>query len=128
MFSFIDTLLNSSTPALSNYWRCLYHFFCQLKLKAFFLFRPHCCYKFECVGASAMITEIPKVQTAALIKDAGPNARIVIRDDYPVSKPGENEVLLKMECSGIWSVQIVIIDGDMTMRDLLFLLLPIANL
>lgn len=49
-----------------------------------------------------MITQIPNVQTAALIKDPGPNAWIEIRHDYPVAQPGKNEVLLKMECSGIW--------------------------
>lgn len=46
--------------------------------------------------------EIPSVQIAALIKDPGPNAVIEIRQDYPVAQPGDNEVLLKMECSGIW--------------------------
>jgi propanol-preferring alcohol dehydrogenase len=49
-----------------------------------------------------MITKIPDVQTAALIRDPGPNAVIEIRQDYPVAQPGGNEVLLKMECSGIW--------------------------
>ncbi len=52
-----------------------------------------------------MAEGIPKLQTVALLRDVGPNARIEIRHDYPVTLPGRNEVLLKMECSGIWWVQ-----------------------
>lgn len=55
-----------------------------------------------CRDTSKMTVQIPSVQTAALIKNPGPNARIEIRHDYPVPQPGKNEVLLKMECSGIW--------------------------
>ncbi|KAL7939321.1 GroES-like protein [Trichoderma chlorosporum] len=59
-----------------------------------------------------MNTQIPNIQIAALIKDPGPNARIEIRHDYPVSLPGENEVLLKMECSGICYSDIYIYTGN----------------
>ncbi|KAL7944979.1 GroES-like protein [Trichoderma barbatum] len=59
-----------------------------------------------------MITEIPKVQTAALIKDPGPNAWIETRHDYPVLQPGKDEVLLKMECSGICYSDIYVYTGN----------------
>ncbi|RFU77471.1 hypothetical protein TARUN_4774 [Trichoderma arundinaceum] len=65
-----------------------------------------------------MVAQIPKVQIAALIKDPGPNARIVIREDYPVPQPGEHEVLLKMECSGIWSVNAVLSRGGNSYSDI----------
>ncbi|KAL7821807.1 alcohol dehydrogenase [Trichoderma gracile] len=59
-----------------------------------------------------MTASIPIVQTAALIKDPGPNARIEIRHDYPVPQPGRNEVLLKMECSGICYSDIYVYTGN----------------
>ncbi|KKO99401.1 hypothetical protein THAR02_08482 [Trichoderma harzianum] len=59
-----------------------------------------------------MTVQIPSVQTAALIKNPGPNARIEIRHDYPVPQPGKNEVLLKMECSGICYSDIYIYTGN----------------
>ncbi|KAM0452835.1 hypothetical protein ACHAO4_005254 [Trichoderma viride] len=59
-----------------------------------------------------MITKIPNVQTAALIKDPGPNAWIEVRHDYPVTQPGQNEVLLKMECSGTCYSDIYIYTGN----------------
>ncbi|KAK1249729.1 hypothetical protein MKX08_009732 [Trichoderma sp. CBMAI-0020] len=59
-----------------------------------------------------MMTRIPNVQTAALIKDPGPNAWIEIRHEYPVAQPGQNEVLLKMECSGICYSDIYVYNGN----------------
>ncbi|KAK0762860.1 hypothetical protein N5P37_004382 [Trichoderma harzianum] len=59
-----------------------------------------------------MTAQIPGVQTAALIKNPGSNARIEIRHDYPVPQPGKNEVLLKMECSGICYSDIYIYTGN----------------
>ncbi|UKZ75710.1 hypothetical protein TrVFT333_003402 [Trichoderma virens FT-333] len=59
-----------------------------------------------------MISNIPNVQTAALIKDPGSNARIEICHDYPVPQPGKNEVLLKMECSGICYSDIYVYTGN----------------
>ncbi|KAJ4862565.1 zinc-binding dehydrogenase domain-containing protein [Trichoderma breve] len=59
-----------------------------------------------------MTAQIPSVQTAALIKNPGSNARIEIRHDYPVPQPGKNEVLLKMECSGICYSDIYVYTGN----------------
>ncbi|PTB65874.1 GroES-like protein [Trichoderma citrinoviride] len=59
-----------------------------------------------------MTAEIPSIQAAALIKDPGPNARIEICHDYPVPQPGRNEVLLKMECSGICYSDIYVYTGN----------------
>ena len=50
------------------------------------------------------MAEIPKIQKAAWIEDPGPHGRLVIRDDVPVPQPGDGEVLVKIECSGIWCV------------------------
>jgi alcohol dehydrogenase, propanol-preferring len=49
-----------------------------------------------------MSEEIPATQTAAVIVDPGPNGRIEFKKDAAVNKPGDGEVLVKMECSGIW--------------------------
>jgi alcohol dehydrogenase, propanol-preferring len=46
--------------------------------------------------------QIPTTQTVAWIVDPGPNGRLDIRKDVEVGQPGEGEVLVKMECSGIW--------------------------
>ncbi|KAK1245808.1 hypothetical protein MKX07_004877 [Trichoderma sp. CBMAI-0711] len=59
-----------------------------------------------------MTASIPSVQTAALIRNPGPNAGIEIRHDYPVPQPGKNEVLLKMECSGICYSDIYVYTGN----------------
>ncbi|TFB02632.1 Alcohol dehydrogenase [Trichoderma ghanense] len=59
-----------------------------------------------------MTAKIPSIQSAALIKDPGPNARIESRHDYPVPQPGKNEVLLKMECSGICYSDIYVYTGN----------------
>ncbi|PKS11122.1 hypothetical protein jhhlp_002883 [Lomentospora prolificans] len=42
-----------------------------------------------------------KVQKAALIADPGPKATIKICSDVPISEPGPNEILLKLEYTGI---------------------------
>lgn len=46
--------------------------------------------------------EIPCTQTVAEIVNPGPNARMAIRHDAPVGIPGPGEVLLKLECTGVW--------------------------
>lgn len=49
-----------------------------------------------------MASEIPKTQKVAVIENPGPNGTVVIRDDVPVAKPGPNEILVKLEYSGLW--------------------------
>ncbi|BEJ16959.1 hypothetical protein CspHIS471_0603600 [Cutaneotrichosporon sp. HIS471] len=44
---------------------------------------------------------IPSTQTIAEIVNPGPNARMAIRHDAPVGIPGPDEVLLKLECTGV---------------------------
>ena len=49
-----------------------------------------------------MAANIPTSQTAALIENPGPAARLVIRDDIPVATPGSNKILVKLNCTGLW--------------------------
>lgn len=46
--------------------------------------------------------DIPTTQTVAEIVNPGPNARMAIRHDAPVGTPGAGEVLVKLECTGVW--------------------------
>jgi propanol-preferring alcohol dehydrogenase len=47
-------------------------------------------------------TSIPSVQKAALIENPGDNANIVFRSDIPVGNPRKNEILIKLEFTGLW--------------------------
>jgi propanol-preferring alcohol dehydrogenase len=47
------------------------------------------------------VSELPTTQTVAWIPEPGPNGVLVIRDGVEVKQPAQNEVLVKMECSGI---------------------------
>lgn len=49
-----------------------------------------------------IMPDIPATQTVAEIVNAGPNARMAIRHDAPVAAPGSGEVLVKLECTGVW--------------------------
>ncbi|KAI5468141.1 chaperonin 10-like protein [Mariannaea sp. PMI_226] len=44
---------------------------------------------------------IPQFQKAAVIENPGPTAQLILRDDVPVDKPKKNEILVKLEYSGI---------------------------
>lgn len=48
-----------------------------------------------------MATDIPNTQTVGWIQDPGPNCVLKIRDDVEIKQPSSNEVLVKLECSGI---------------------------
>ena len=48
------------------------------------------------------MVDIPKTQTAAFIENPGPDAQVVLKHNVPVSEPKEGEVLVKMECCGLW--------------------------
>lgn len=43
-----------------------------------------------------------RLQTGAWIDQPGPETRISIRHDLPIPVPGPGEVLVKLECSGVW--------------------------
>lgn len=46
--------------------------------------------------------ELQDHQTAIWVDSPGPNAEVRVRKDVPVPKPGADEVLVKMEFSGLW--------------------------
>ncbi|XEV04676.1 hypothetical protein FSHL1_009963 [Fusarium sambucinum] len=48
-----------------------------------------------------MTISIPSFQKAAVIKNPGDEAQIVIRSDVPVPSPGKNEILIKLSCTGV---------------------------
>jgi len=48
--------------------------------------------------------QIPETQTVAWIENPGPSGKLVIKHDVPVQHPREGEVLVKLECSGIWYI------------------------
>ncbi|KAG5795918.1 hypothetical protein H9Q69_005063 [Fusarium xylarioides] len=58
-----------------------------------------------------MSSSIPSVQKAALIESPGNDARIVIRSDIPVGNPGENEILVKLEFTGLCGSEIRALSG-----------------
>lgn len=45
--------------------------------------------------------DIPTVQTVAWVENPGKDGYLIIRHDVAVAKPGDGEVLVKLECSGI---------------------------
>ena len=47
------------------------------------------------------MTESKCTQIGAWLDAPGPNARVEIRNDIPIPSPGINEVLIKLECSGV---------------------------
>lgn len=44
-------------------------------------------------------SEIPKTQTAAIVRELG--GKVEFQDDYPVPTPGQNEVLAKVLYTGV---------------------------
>ena len=49
-----------------------------------------------------MASQIPKLQTAAVIENPGENATVRIITDAPVEEPGPHEILVKMSMTGLW--------------------------
>lgn len=47
---------------------------------------------------------LPRIQQAFIVQNPGPNHTIVLRDDVPVPEPGPGEILLKLECTGLWYI------------------------
>jgi alcohol dehydrogenase, propanol-preferring len=44
---------------------------------------------------------IPSTQTVAWIENPGTSGKLVVRHGVEIKQPAENEVLVKIECSGI---------------------------
>lgn len=45
---------------------------------------------------------IPQLQQAAVLENPGDNFSVVLHDDVPVGNPGTDEILIKLNCTGIW--------------------------
>jgi propanol-preferring alcohol dehydrogenase len=41
-------------------------------------------------------------QTGAWLDDPGPESAVRIRHDLPIASPAAGEVLVKLECTGVW--------------------------
>ena len=41
-------------------------------------------------------------QIGAWVETPGPEAHVEIRNDLPIPSPSEGEVLIKLECTGVW--------------------------
>lgn len=44
----------------------------------------------------------PTLQQAAVVQNPGEDATITLHNDIPVASPGQNEVLIKLTCTGLW--------------------------
>jgi hypothetical protein len=53
---------------------------------------------------ATMAVVIPTTQTAAVLRNPGMSAELVIRHDESVASPGSHEILVKLQCTGIWYV------------------------
>lgn len=49
-----------------------------------------------------MPIQIPPSQKAALVQNPGDNYQIVLQDGISIGKPGPDEILVKLSCTGIW--------------------------
>lgn len=49
-----------------------------------------------------MSLQIPLSQRAALVQNPGDNFSIALQDGIPIGKPGPDEILVKLNCTGIW--------------------------
>ena len=58
-----------------------------------------------------MAGTVPSTQTAAWIDNPGPSCVLQIRHDIPVQRPSANEVLIKLECSGICHSDCMNVEG-----------------
>lgn len=57
-------------------------------------------------------TAIPKFQTAAWIDAPGPNAKPYLKHDIPIPIPGNGELLVKLECTGVCHSDVHAILGE----------------
>ena len=51
---------------------------------------------------------IPEIQSAVWVDKPASDAKVEIRHDVPVPKPKPGEVLVKMECSGVWYEKVIV--------------------
>lgn len=49
-----------------------------------------------------MFQAIPHSQQAALVQNPGESFEVVLQNDIPVGNPGSEEILVKLNCTGIW--------------------------
>lgn len=49
-----------------------------------------------------MSQSIPRSQQAAVVQNPGENFKVVLQHDIPVGNPGPDEILVKLNCTGIW--------------------------
>lgn len=49
-----------------------------------------------------MTQHLPQFQQAAVVQSPGDNFRVVLQEGIPVGNPGPEEVLVKLNCTGIW--------------------------
>ncbi|KAF5625307.1 ADH3-alcohol dehydrogenase III [Fusarium tjaetaba] len=58
-----------------------------------------------------MSYSIPSTQKAALIENPGDNARIIFQSDLPVGDPGEHEILVRLEFTGLCGSEVRALSG-----------------
>ena len=49
-----------------------------------------------------MVEVTERYQTAAWLEKPAPGARLLIRNDIEIPSPAAGEVLVKLECTGVW--------------------------
>lgn len=47
-------------------------------------------------------------QIGAMVETPGPEAHVQIRNDLSMLSPSEGEVLIKLECTGVWKVTVIV--------------------
>lgn len=48
------------------------------------------------------MTVVTEHQIGAWVEKPGPDARVLIRDDLPIPSPSPEEVLIKLDYTGVW--------------------------
>jgi len=49
-----------------------------------------------------MSVDVPHTQKAFVVQNPGENYTIVLQDNIPVPEPRPGEILIKLECTGLW--------------------------
>lgn len=57
---------------------------------------------FSIYSTIKMTADLPRTQTAAVVQNPGDNHTIVLQNDIPVPEPGPGEILIKLQCTGLW--------------------------
>ncbi|CAG8391078.1 unnamed protein product [Penicillium salamii] len=69
----------------------------------------------DLVLCSKLEMTVPQIQTAAVVASAPDSSSVVIKSDHPVPSPGEGEILVKLEFSGVCHSDLHSIRGDTPM-------------